>query len=523
MLESVIAAYVESLSERELDMPLHAILRAEGYFDIEFVHGVSEYGRDFIAKRRDEDDRVRQYSVQSKAGDLGITEWRGVRDQLEDIRTVPMPHPLYDQELQQSMLVVHTGRLVGDARGAAAAYPKTLPPKWSFEIWTGERLERMLAEHLEAALSEQARGPLLSLLGAIDEGTLDHRQLERHSRRWIPEPDHSVHAVDVLEASLVANRLHASMRLDLACVCALAVLRAHLVAYADEEPFPEQASRDVQEAGEFFAHHAEALWARCDEPLLHPEAMVNTHPEFGFWVTYPVRCLRLAELLGLLGLWRRQRGANAEEIADWLSRFLAGQPGAAHPISDRWALSLIPPALLLAPGDDAVLTSWMRRVIRWVADRYEGESLGVAGVDATPEIEVDYMLGDLEHIDLPKRRESLVAGVLLDLASLLELADIFDDARHEFLAVEIVPDLRHPPDGRDAWRRDGEGMRQELNPPYLEASDQMTGGWKTAPHHDADAQALWAVRVGLEWEALAVWCLLRDRFTVPLLRLLADK
>lgn len=80
MLESAIAAYVEALGERELDVPLRALLRAEGFYDIELVPGVSEYGRDFIAKRRDDDGVARQYSLQSKVGDLGIGEWRKVRE-----------------------------------------------------------------------------------------------------------------------------------------------------------------------------------------------------------------------------------------------------------------------------------------------------------------------------------------------------------------------------------------------------------------------------------------------------------
>jgi hypothetical protein len=50
VLDSVIAGFLESLTERELDEPLRAVLRAQGFFDIHFVHGPSEFGRDFIAK-----------------------------------------------------------------------------------------------------------------------------------------------------------------------------------------------------------------------------------------------------------------------------------------------------------------------------------------------------------------------------------------------------------------------------------------------------------------------------------------
>jgi hypothetical protein len=275
------------------------------------------------------------------------------------------------------------------------------------------------------------------------------------------------------------------------------------------------AAANIQAAGEFFALYAEAIWARCGEALLHPAPLVNAHNEPGFWVTYPVRCMRLAELLALLALWRLRRGRAADDITEWLARFLQGQPGCAHPVSDRHAVSFLAPALLLA-GRPTILTTWLREAVRWTADRYEGESLGLAGIDADPKQEVDYLLGDLEHITSPPRRESLVAGALLDLASVLELADLYDDARHEFHAVNTVPELRHPPGGREAWMRDGDGVRHELNAPYAERFDE-TAGWQTAPHHGAKG-ASWPARVGLEWEALAVWGLLRDRFSAPMLR-----
>lgn len=515
MLESAIAAYVEALGERELDVPLRALLRAEGFYDIELVHGVSEYGRDFIAKRRDDDGVARQYSLQSKVGDLGIGEWRKVREQLEDIRTVSIAHPMFDSDLDGVIVLVTNGGLKGDARGAAEGYRNTLQNPWRFEPWTGERLIAMLTRHLQAAIGDRARGSVLSLLGAIDDGTVDLQALERHTRRWVPEADETVTPADALEAALIANRLQSADRLDLACSCSLGLLRAHLVAHADADPLSPEAAADIQAAGEFFALYAEALWGSCDEALLHPAPMVNAHHEFGFWVTYPVRCMRLAEHLALLGLWRGRRGRAAKDITDWLARFLELQPGSAHPVSDRHAVSFLAPALLLADRSE-LLTAWMREAVRWTADRYEGESLGLAGLDANPEQEVDYLLGDLEHIALPRRRESFVAGVLLELASVLELPGLYDDARHEFHAVETVPELRHPPSGRDAWLRDGPGMRQELNAPYAERFGD-TDGWQTAPHHHVESPS-WPIRVGLEWETLAVWGLLRDRFSAALLR-----
>jgi len=515
LLDSAIAAYVEGLGERELDTPFRALLRAEGFFDIAFVHGASEFGRDFVAKRCSPDGRVRQYHFQNKAGDINQAAFRDVRAQLEDIRTVPLRHPLVDATIDSVMVLVSTGRLKGDAREAADGYSRTLPEGWQLQIWTSERLIEKFRLYLQAALEERASGPLLALIGAIDERLVDQRAIERHSRRWVPDTGATVSPGDVIEAALVAARLRATGRLDLACHAALGVVRAQLAALAGSEGVRADAATELSSAGEFFATYAEELWSRCGDDLLRPNPMVHVHREFGFWVTYPVRCMQTAELIALLGLWKRRRGENAQELVAWLEQFLELQPGCAHPVSDRYAVALLAPSMLLSDRR-SLLTRWLREVVRWTADRYEDEGRGLAGADACPEQEVNYLLGDLDLLDLPRRRESLIAGVLLDLASILELPDVYDDARHEFYAVEVVPEVRHPPVGREAWLRDGAGTQRELNAPYADAFED-TPSWQTAPHHHQGS----APSNGLAWESLAAWALMRDRWSAPVLRELA--
>ena len=52
MLNDVVEHYLDSLEEREFDVPFIALLRSLGYFDIHFLHGSFEFGKDFIAKAR---------------------------------------------------------------------------------------------------------------------------------------------------------------------------------------------------------------------------------------------------------------------------------------------------------------------------------------------------------------------------------------------------------------------------------------------------------------------------------------
>ena len=84
MLRAVVGIFLDSLSEREFDAPLLALLAAQGFTDIHFIHGSFEFGKDVIAKRADGGGQeTRQYSIQSKAGNVGQADWRSIRPQLE--------------------------------------------------------------------------------------------------------------------------------------------------------------------------------------------------------------------------------------------------------------------------------------------------------------------------------------------------------------------------------------------------------------------------------------------------------
>src|SRR5206468_1205193 len=113
-------------------------------------------------------------------------------------------------------------------------------------------------------------------------------------------------------------------------------------------------------------------------------------------------CQVAAETRGMIGLLELVSGhadaaaAQASALAD----FVAAQPGAAHPMSDRWAMSLVPPALLLRHFAPAILQDWLEDVVVWVCDRYDDRP-GLASCYASPATEVKYLLGEpYEHVDL---------------------------------------------------------------------------------------------------------------------------
>src|SRR5208283_4143587 len=118
MLDDVIGNYIDSLTEREFDAPFEALLRLHGFVDVHFLHGPFEFGKDFIAKRT-EDGVPRQYAFQTKAGNIGLTEWTQCQGQIDMLLRNSLAHPNFDKQMPRFARFVTTGRLVGGAAPAA--------------------------------------------------------------------------------------------------------------------------------------------------------------------------------------------------------------------------------------------------------------------------------------------------------------------------------------------------------------------------------------------------------------------
>ena len=132
-----------------------------------------------------------------------------------------------------------------------------------------------------------------------------------------------------------------------------------------------------------FRAYAAALWQRGRPDLPDPATLVREHDEPSGYLTYPVRCMRHVEILSLLELLPDVVGAEALPARDEIRRYVVdtirNHPGCAHPISDRWAVSIVPPAVvLLRSGDKDRLAEYLLAITKWVADRYEREHLGLA-------------------------------------------------------------------------------------------------------------------------------------------------
>jgi hypothetical protein len=512
LLDDAVAAYLEIVSERAFDEPLMALLRVRGFASVRLVHGTQEFGRDVIAQRDGE-----QWGFQSKVGNIGQSEWRSLTGQLDELRVVNLGHGAFDTDLPRRPVLVTTGRLVGNAPELYGDYNKRAKEKSEpeLELWDRDILLGHLTGDPESVLRGSIDGQLMSILGAAEARTVTMNELEVFSRRWMTWDPERLAGLGVIEAALVCEKLRGVDRLDLACHLALCLMRA--VWASGAAVLPDDVSAAA--ARSLFEAYARALWERCgDELLEHP--LLN-QIEFGGWITYPVRCVRLAEILGLLALLATESDPELSgEISRWLVTLCEKQPGVAHPISDQYAVSVIPVVLALATIDREAAETHLKRCTVWLCDRYERDALGLARDDATPEEEVEYLIGGpFESVQLERRPDSLIAPVLLDLAATLGSTDLYGDIYNDVLAVRICPQVLRLADGPDQYSRIGNGNRID---PNVDFAESLADGEVVAPHHN-DKAGESQIASGHAWDLLAIGSALRDRYYVGALASLADE
>ena len=504
MLDDAVAAFLDAVTERDFDEPFMALLRAEGYTDVRLVHGQVEAGKDVIAKKAGE-----QWVFQSKAGNLNHTEFRKVREQLYDLRMSDIGAPGFDKDSPRRAVLVQTGRMTGQAPMHAQEYERQCVERGEnpIEFWNKDSLLARLSGNPDAVLRASMDGQLLGLIGAIDARQVDMDAIETFSRRWTSwEPSRFV-GLGIIEAALACERLKATERLDLACHVALCAVRSAWAAGA-ADPNHDLTLAGASAAGRLFETYARQIWAECDERLLR-EFGLAAYSGFAAWVTYRVRCVRIAELVSLLALRLRADEPDlATEMTDWLVQFVDAQPGLAHPISDRYGVSLVPLSALLASSHRETVKRLLRDVTVWVCDRYDNDELGLAAVDAPVFEEVCRVVAGPFDVGLTPRHQCQVANVLLDVCAALDLYDVYADVRNDTLAVRLYPSVLLVAEGPDQLLRDGRDNRWDFNPDY---ADEIDGTSPAAPHLDDSSGPALLVPSDRWWDALAVSAALRDR------------
>lgn len=389
------------------------------------------------------------------------------------------------------------------------------------EIWDRESLVQRIIGALDIGIADRTEGPLFALVGAIDDGSVTEIAIERFSRRWISlEADPSA---CILEAAIVAERLAQTDRLDQACYVALGIVRAAWIRHHGDMP-PAAESNARSDLGRLlFRAYASEVWRRGQPSVPEPETLVRDHDEPSGYLTYPIRCMRYVEILSLLQTLPEVSGTEplpeGAAMPRHIAEFIRRHPGCAHPVSDRWAVSIVAAAVVLVrSGESKLLSEYLLWITKWIADRYDKDHVGLASPIAAPLEEAEYLLA--RGFPVAQRRgrrsESYVSTIILDLAALSGIADVYQTARNEFLAVGALSCVLESRDDPSQYRADDPFLSFEPNVPYSDAVPEDI--LALAPHYRRQLPDRYLQLIGRSWDHLAVSSFLRDRHFLSAIR-----
>ena len=503
----VVEHWLSGLTEREFDEPFVWLLRGHGFYDIHFTHGAFEFGKDFVAKRNEPD--LVQYAFQSKAGDIGGAEWTEILGQIEELIAPLLAHPNFDRAATRKHVLLTTGILKGKAVLSTTAFRDQVAARGdgTFLVWDKDVLAEMLLGSPQFPL--RPNSSIDVLLGEIACGSVTDKSIEAATATFVRAGESRAFYWRALADTHLCARLLVQARRPFSALTAL--LSLVRVAACAVQAAVEGAELMLRSALNQYASAASGLIAPFVSSASDPrEWAIALGSGPGAIVTYSVACSRVLETLGLIGLIRHATGntAAAKAAAATIATVVANQPGAVRPVSDRYATSLAPALLLLhAVGDSTSVLALLRGTTKWLCDRLDNDGVGLASAYATPEEEVQLLLGgNLDFLPITRRSESLLGLVLADLAYNV-CTDLYPAIVNDLLAVQCVPTGLHVSEAIDAMKVScRSGTTSVMNPKYpSSASAAMLA------HHALQASAR-----GIETPLgcvvpLALACLLRDR------------
>lgn len=525
MLRNALVSYIETLNERQFDIPLLCILLKNGFHDIHFTHGAFEFGKDFIAKKI-EGEKTVQYVFQSKGGNIGLADWGQIRWQIEEARINPLSHPSFDEELEREIILITTGRLVGGATVSAQQYNERCKSegKIGFKVWDIDTLIEMMLNGGISPLGLIEETPdLLQMLSKLKKNESNFKELEQYSRRWIDKclsKDKRSFLGVILECTLFTHELINTNRLALATYVSLFPVRAMVHALHDIGSIPKWSKDCLRLAEDHFMVNAIRFIEPIRQSYRENESVFYQHTRGVLsFIAYPVICSQLMEVLGLLGLLqiKRQEVSLAEEKAGILETLINNNSGFLSPISDKYAVSIVSSSLLLKAFNRIdTCTLLIRKVAVWICNRYELSEAGLASPYSNEEEEIRTLLGyAYDFIDLPRRRESYVATIVIDLSALYELKHLYEDVVNDIHAVAAYPCNVEVKNTLGQYVIDGDAIYTSV----VRFKDKLTIGenWRVGNRQEESNESF-CYENSLWWELISTSSVVRDRHFINDLR-----
>ncbi len=466
-----VSRFLETVSERDLDRPLLALLHLEGYFDIHLTHGTAEFGKDFIAKKV-VNGEIRQFALQSKAGNLSQSGWRDVRPQLVEAFENDLSHPDFDETLPRTVVLIFSGRFTGNASLEAQQFKaKYATGGREFLVWDLDWLINEFSDALGLLAGEAPGGSTLvwNQIAALD----GDREVEMRTRSWI-DFDANHRAVAIIDCALTCSSYASAHRSDLASLAAIGLVRASLRWRGPAEDALIARDAGLAAFSLYASEVVESFTSVTDDQFA--AASVSLLPS----VTYPAMALRVGELASVLLLLQLplsvSRIAPSNDILQVLSRLEERQPGIRRPISDEHGVSIAAIAIAMCQLDIDSAYRYVVDVSQWLLDRYDPDQsgLGIAGLDESRESVAARLIGGAFDSSPERRQSSYLATVVLDLCIYLGARNLYETLLDNLAAIQVTPCLTSADEQKAAWRRGGDHVWPDPNPGFNRANMSRT-------------------------------------------------
>ncbi len=480
MLRNVLGDYLDRVTERQFDLPFILLLPTMGFYDVHFTHGHVEFGKDFIAKRR-EDGKEIQYSFQSKAGDIGYTDWRNhIYPQLFEAVTSTLTHPNFSTDLPHQAVLVATGDLKGNAGLAFREFNTRIVEKYGelpIQFWGKDNLLDALVEygltgiHHATATGYVDYARFFLLYGRALQGNLPAFDIEEYSRQWLDASIDfdrrllrcAIEGEVFIQQSVQHGRTYEAIFGHLARLRALSA-----TVYIDGS----------DQAVEFYAQELRRLHELCVRYLTEFRDEYSKHRDLipmlrgaASMTTYLAQCSRIMDVAALVYFTAEDEGLRSESAA-FLGDIIQAEPGCSHPLSDRYAISLVLATLvLLDQGRDGAVRHLLQQATIWLCDRYE-QGMGLAPFGADEVAETRTLLGyAFDFIELSKSSGSFLATTVSDLAAFLGDKDLYSTIVNDIKACRIHAEYWQPHDSVGVCSIEGGDV---ITYPSVEYEDVLT-------------------------------------------------
>ena len=461
MLRNVLEDYFSSIKqERDFDFPLMSLLGAMGFYDIHFTHGSREIGKDFIAKRK-ENDVEYQYAIQSKKGDINQTKCSNeILPQLLLASVSGLSHPQFDKTLPRRVILISTGLLTGNAPLILQDFNETLKNEYSREpviFWGPNQLIPFFEEygltsvHQVTAKGFEGFAQFYLIYSKALDGKLSDKEIEGFSQLWLDQNlDYRKRILRAsIESEILAVKLAGNGLIYEAIITYIALARTvmHAIYEADDDylidVYRQTVDDNIIPLCKDFHSEIKVQWEASDKQLL---PLVGNQTATLPMVHYLVWCSRILEINSLL-LFLSSEHEERERIAAFMKDFVVAEPGCGHPPSDRYATPVVWTTLALIRSE--MLTEaidFIKKATIWICDRME-KGFGLADYDAHEYDETAVLIGyAFSSIRVEKNRSSFLATALADLAAFTDDKELYSIIVNDFAACEIAYEYWQVPD-----------------------------------------------------------------------------